>query len=155
MTVMTIAAAALLILQAPPAKPAPQKPLPKPAAAAAKIAATDLPVTISYKGKGTVDASHKLIVWLFADPNITAGSRPIAHQIATKNGETLTFKDVTTSPVYLFAVYDTTGSYDGVSGPPPAGVPAAPYRKAATGPALAVKPGAPVKFTLTDSEHWK
>jgi hypothetical protein len=155
MYAMTIAAAALLVLQPAAAKPAPQKPQPKPAAAAAKTAPTDLPVTISYKGKGAVDVNHKLIVWLFAEPNITAGSRPITHQIATKNNETLTFKDVTTSPVYLFAVYDTTGTYDAVSGPPPAGVPAAPYRKAATGPALAVKPGAPIKFTLTDAERWK
>ena len=152
MNAMTIAAAALLMLQPAAAQPASQKP--KPAAAAAKTAPTDLPVTISYKGKGAVDASHKLIVWLFADPNITSASRPITHQIATKNNETLVFKDVA-APVYVFAVYDETGSYDGVSGPPPPGIPAAPYRTAAKGPATPVKGGTPIKFTLTDAERWK
>jgi hypothetical protein len=155
MNAISIAAAALLMLQSTAApKPAARQPAaPKPAASAAKTAPTDLPVTVTYKGKGTVDATHKVIVWLFADPDITSASRPITQQLATKNNETLTFKNVT-SPVYLFAVYDTTGSYDGVSGPPPAGVPSGPYRTAAKGAPAAVKPGAPIKFTFDDSEPW-
>jgi hypothetical protein len=152
MIATTIAAAALLILPPAASQPTPQKPKP---AAAARTAPTDLPVTISYRGKGTVDAGKKLIVWLFADANITSASRPITHLIATRNNETLVFKDVTTSPVYLFAVYDETGGYDGVSGPPPPGVPSAPYRKAGKGPAVAVKAGAPIRFTFDDSERWK
>lgn len=153
MNAIAIAAAALLMLPPAAGQPAAQKAQPKPAAA--KTAATDLPVTVSYKGKGTVDAKNKVIVWLFASPDITSASRPITHQIATKNNQTVVFKDVTTSPVYLFAVYDETGAYDGVSGPPPPGVPAAPYRKAAKGAAVPVKAGAPVTFTFDDSERWK
>lgn len=160
MNAITIAAASLLLLQstapqkpaAPPAKPtaAPQKA----AGPAPKIGATDLPVTVSYKGKGAVDATHKIVVWLFSDPNITSNSRPITHQIVSKNNEMITFKDVTTSPVYLFAVYDEKGNYDGVSGPPPAGIPSSPYRKVAKGPAAPVKPGAPIRFVFDDSERW-
>src|SRR6188508_636090 len=136
MNAIAIAAAGLLMLQSTAApKPAAQKPAARPAAAATKTAPDELPVTVTYKGKGAVDASHKIIVWLFADPNITSNSRPLspAPLTATKNSETLVFKNVTTSPVYVFAVYDKTGSYDGVSGPPPAGVPSGPYRTAAKG----------------------
>src|SRR3954466_272511 len=150
MHAIPIAAAALLLLQSTAApKPASSKPpAARPAAAAAKTAAktaaTDLPVTVTYKGKGTVDATHKVIVWLFTDPNVTSASRPIDHQIATRNNDTVTFKDVT-APVYVFAIYDTTGSYDGGGGPPPAGVPSAAYGTAAAGAPAAVKPGAPIK----------
>ena len=81
MTVIPMAAAALLMFQTATApKPAaPKAPATKSAAAApaAKPAATDLGVTVTYKGKGAVDAAHKIIVFAFADSNITSGSRPI------------------------------------------------------------------------------
>lgn len=162
MTVVQIAAASLLLFQsaAPAAKsPAAQQPAaPKAAAgkaATAAPAATDVGVTVTYKGKGPVDATHKIILFAFADPNITSGSRPVgAPQFASKNGETLTFKNVT-SPIYVFAVYDEKGTYDGVSGPPPAGVPSTTYRKTPKGAPTAVAPGtAVVKFTFDDSERW-
>jgi len=154
---ISIAAAALLVLQSTTAaRPAAQKPAAaKPATTAASAARTDLPVTVTYKGKGTVDGAHKLFVWLFDNPDITSNSRPVSSLSTTKNGETLMFKNVTASPVYVFAVYDTTGNYDGVSGPPPAGVPSAPYRASAKGAPAAVTPGAPIKFSFDDSEPWK
>ena len=136
------AALALLIVQ-----PAPKKAAPAPAAPG------DLPVTVTYKGKGTIDQTHKVIVWAFADSNITSASRPLDHAYVTKNGDTVTFKGLS-APVYLFAVYDQTGAYDGVSGPPPAGLPSATYRQTPKGPPTAVKAGTPVKFTFDDSEHW-
>jgi hypothetical protein len=152
MTLLQLAAASLLLFQPAPAAttgaPAPGKP----AAAAAKSA--DVPVTVTYRGKGTVDAAHKIIVWVFADPNITSASRPVAHQIVTRNNETVTFRDLGPSPVYLFAVYDESGQYDGVSGPPPAGLPACTYRKTPKGAPAAVTPGLLVKFTFDDSERW-
>lgn len=152
MNSIAITAAALLMLQSSAAP----KPAGKPAAAAAKTAADELPVTVSYKGKGTVDATHKIIVWLFADANITSNSRPISATplTATKNNETVVFKNVTASPVYVFAVYDKTGGYDGVGAPPPAGVPSGAYRAAAKGAPAAVKPGTPIKLTFDDSEPW-
>jgi len=141
MTVLPLVAATLLVAQAAAKSPAPA------------VAATDLPVTVSYTGKGTIDANHKLIVWTFTDGNITSASRPTDTKILTKNNETVTFKDVK-GPIYLFAVFDDKGGYDGVSGPPPAGIPATTYKKVAKGPATAVKPGAAVKFVFNDTERW-
>jgi hypothetical protein len=155
MNVISIAAAALLMVQAAPAqKPAAPKGA-APKAAAAAPAATEVAVTVTYKGKGPVDAGHKIILFAFSDPNITSGSRPIGPaQFASKNGETLTFKNVP-SLIYVFAVYDEKGTYDGVSGPPPPGLPATIYRKAPKGAPTAVAPGSPiVKFTFDDSERW-
>ena len=156
MNVMPMAAAALLMFQAAgtaPKQAAPKAAAPKPAAAAAKT--TDVSATVSYTGKGAVDAAHRIIVFAFAESNITSGSRPIGPaEFVTKNGETVTFKNVT-SPVYVFAVYDEKGNYDGVSGPPPAGVPVATYRKTPKGAPTAVAPGSPaVKFMFTDAERW-
>jgi len=62
-------AATVLALQAAKAAP--------PAAAA--VAATDVAVAISYTGKGTVDANHKVLAWLFADPNVTSNSPDSFH----------------------------------------------------------------------------
>lgn len=164
MTIVQIAAASLLLFQtgAPAAKnpsATPQKPAaPKAAAtkpATAAPAATDVAVTVTYKGKGAVDAGHKIILFAFTDSNITSGSRPIGPaQFASKNGETVTFKNVA-SPIYLFAVYDEKGTYDGVSGPPPAGIPSTTYRKTPKGAPTAVAAGSPVvKFAFDDSERW-
>ena len=152
MTMVCVAATALLLMQ--PAKPAATKPAPaKPAAT--KPAATDIAVTLTYKGKGTVDANHQLIAWLFSDPNITSGSRPVATLSTTKNGETLVFKEVGSAPLYVFAAFDSKGGYDGRSGPPPPGIPTGLYAKVAKGPATAVKAGEPaVKLPFDDSQTW-
>ena len=97
-----------------------------------------------------------MIAWLFADPNISSGSRPIATLSTTKNGDTLVFKEVGNTPVYVFAAFDAKGGYDGRSGPPPAGIPTGLYAKAAKGPATAVKAGEPtIKLTFDDSHPWK
>src|SRR6188508_3707728 len=105
MNVIPMAAAALLMFQAAGAAPkqaAPKAAAPKAAAAAPKT--TDVSASVTYSGKGVVDAAHRIIVFVFADANITSGSRPLQPaQYATRNGETITFKDVT-SPVYVFAV---------------------------------------------------
>ena len=150
MMIITIAATAVLLLQ-----PAAQKAPPSPKPAAAKPAATDLAVTVNYKGKGTVDASHKVIVWLFSESDLTSASRPLATQFVTKNGETVVFKNAPATPVYIFAVYDDKGGYDGISGPPPHGLPASLYRKGPKTPPVAVKAGGPaIRFTFDDSERW-
>jgi hypothetical protein len=151
MSIVQIAAASLLLFQT--AAPAAKKPA-APAQTAAAAKSTDVPVTVSYKGKGTVDATHKIIVWVFADPNITSASRPVTHQIVTKNNDVITFKDLGTAPAYLFAVYDGTGGYDGVSGPPPHGLPSGFYRKTPKGAPTPVTPGTPARLTFDDSERW-
>jgi len=140
-------AATVLALQAAKAAP--------PAAAA--VAATDVAVAISYTGKGTVDANHKVLTWLFADPNVTANSRPVgAAQSLDKKTGTITFKNAPSTPVYVFTCYDEKGGYDGVSGPPPPGIPCTIYKKTAAGAATPVKAGGPVvKFAFGDSDRWK
>ncbi len=152
MTVFPLAAAALLLFQTAPApkKPAPAAPK---AATAAPQKSTDVAVTVTYKGKGVVDAGHKIIVFAFSDGNVTSGSRPSGTEFAGKNGETVTFKGVT-APIYVFVAYDEKGNYDGLSGPPPAGIPVATYSKTPKGPPTAVAPGTPVKFTFDDSQRW-
>ena len=148
MMMIEIAATALLLLQ-PAAQKAP------PAPVTAKPAATDLAVTVTYKGKGTVDAGHKVIVWLFSEADLTSASRPLATQFITKNGETVVFKNAPATPVYVFALYDDKGGYDGISGPPPHGLPASLYRKGPKTPPVAVKAGGPaIRLTFDDSERW-
>jgi len=145
MNVWTAAVVTALLMLA---QPAPKKAAPAPAPAPGS-----LPVTVTYKGKGTIDQAHKVIVWAFADSNITSASRPIDHRYLMKSGETVTFTGLS-GPVYLFAVYDEKGGYDGVDAPPPAGIPSATYRQAPKGPPTAVTPGTAVKFTFDDSERW-
>jgi hypothetical protein len=128
--------------QKPPAPP-------PPAAAAAK----NVSVTVTYTGKGTVDAKHGILVFLFTDPNIGAGSQPLGPpQIIQKNGGTVTFKDVSATPVYIAAVYNEKGTYDG-NAPPPFGTPIGIYAKAPKQPALPVTPGpkTTVKMSFSDA----
>jgi hypothetical protein len=155
MNVLSIVAVTLSLLHTAATKPAAQKPpAPKPATTAEKTSPTDLPVTVTYQGKGTVDATHRIIAWAFTDPDITSASRPVGTEFTSKNGDTLTFKNLS-SPVYVFVAFDETGRYDGVSGPPPHGLPCATFRKAPKTPPVALTPGAaPVKFTFDDSERW-
>ena len=140
-------AAAVLALQAAKTTP--------PASTA--VAATDVAVAISYSGKGTVDANHKVLAWLFTDPNVTASSRPVGPaQTLDKKAGTITFKSAPSTPVYIFACYDEKGGYDGVSGPPPPGIPCTIYKKTANGAATAVKAGGPVvKIAFGDTDRWK
>jgi hypothetical protein len=124
--------------------------------AAAPAAAGDIAVVVNYTGKGTVDAAHELLVFMFNTPNISANAEPIGMQVATKNGETVIFKGVSTNPVYFVAVYDETGGYHGRSGPPTAGLPYTIYAKDAKSPATAVAPGgkAPIKISFSDARRW-
>ena len=138
-------AATVLALQAAKAAPPPA------------VAATNVAVAVSYTGKGTVDANHKVLVWLFADPNVSSASRPVGPaQALDKKSGTVTFKDAPATPVYVFTCYDEKGGYDGLSGPPPPGIPCTIYRKAAAGPPAPVKAGGPViKFAFGDADRWK
>jgi hypothetical protein len=131
-----------------------QKPPPPPPPAAA---VKNVTVTVTYTGKGPVDAGHGILVFLFSDPNIGAQAKPLSGpQIVQKNGGSVTFKDVTTNPVYIAAVYNEKGSYDGVTGPPPPGTPWAVYKKDAKSPAIAVTPGpkTTVKMSFSDATRF-
>jgi hypothetical protein len=117
----------------------------------------DVTVTVTYKGKGVVDATHEILVFLFTDPKIDASSRPLSVRAVKQNGGVATFINVQVNPVYVVAVYDEKDNYDGTSGPPPAGTPISTY----TGPtgkgvAAAVVPGpkGAIKMTFDDAKRW-
>jgi hypothetical protein len=117
--------------------------------------AGDVSVTVTYTGKGKVDDTHEILVFLFDHPTPSAGSMPLGVQVTTKSGGTVTFKDVAPDAVYITLVYDEAANYDGQSGPPPAGAPIGSYMK--DGKAIPVKPGpgAKVKVSFDDSVRWK
>ena len=87
-----------------------------------KAAPRTLKLKLNYKGTGTVDAKHHIIVFLFDSPDfVQGGVMPMASGNGEAKDAVVTFSDLSTSPVYAVAVYDPTGEYDGMSGPPPSG----------------------------------
>jgi hypothetical protein len=143
---------------AAPPKPTPQsKPAPAAASKPAPAPATnDVSVTVTYTGKGAVDAKHGILVFLFAEPP-GPGAQPITGpQTAIKNGATVTFKNVTTSPVYVAAVYNQNADYNGLGGPPPAGTPMGIVQKDAKSPPTPVTPGpkTAVKLSFSDATRF-
>lgn len=79
-------------------------------------------VTVTYKGKGTVDTSHKIWVWLFDTPNIGPGAMPIDQVALDKNGADAVFENVAGDKVYVAVAFDEKGVMAG-DGPPPTGTP--------------------------------
>ena len=96
------------------------------ASAGARVAAGTVKVTINYKGKGTVDDSHRVWVWLFATPDIGPGAMPIAELSVDKNGAIATFDGIAEERVWIAAAYDEKASMSG-SAPPPPGTPVGLY----------------------------
>lgn len=137
---------AITLVAGPMVGRAQQKPAaPKPAAA------SDVSVTVSYTGKAKVDDTHEIWVFLFPNPDISAGSQPLAVQPVKKSGGTTTFKNVTQDPVYVAVAFDEKGDYDGTAGPPPPGTPIALHGK--DGVMIAVKPGPAGKVKLSFSDE--
>lgn len=116
------------------------------AAAHARVAAGTVKVTLTYKGKGTVDGSHKVWVWLFATPDIGPGSMPIAQLSIDKNGEVAVFEGVVEERVYVAAAFDQQGVMTG-DGPPPQGSPIG-ILMGTEGAPRGVAPGEAVPITL-------
>ena len=118
---------------------------------AAPIVVTDavagtVKVTVTYKGKGNVDASHKLWVWLFDSPNIGAGSMPIGQVSLDKNGADAVFDNIAGDTVYVAAAFDESGSMMG-DAPPPTGSPIG-ILSGANGAPAGVTPGAKTTAVL-------
>jgi hypothetical protein len=95
-----------------------------------------LKVGVQYKGPGTVDEKHRIFVWLFGTPMITAESIPIGSAVIDKNEGSFKFTGLP-KEVYIAAAYDEQGAYDGLSGAPPSGTPVT-VHGAATNDGLAV-----------------
>ena len=114
--------------------------------------ADSVTVTAKYAGKGPVDASHRIWVWLFETPDINAGSMPVGEMSIEKNGGTATFTHVTSKEVYVAVAYDEKGGFMGQA-PPPSGSPMAIYgfglKAAAEDQPVAVVPGPKGKAIVT------
>ncbi len=109
-------------------------------------------VTVKYTGKGDVDKTHNLWIWLFDTPDIGPGSFPIGELSLDRNGGAVTFNDVSAEKVWIAVAYDINGTMTG-NGPPASGSPIAIHMEAG-GPAP-VSPGdkAEVTITFDDSQR--
>jgi hypothetical protein len=83
------------------------------------VAAGTVAVKVKYKGKGTVDGSHRVWIWLFGTPDIGPNSMPIAELSVTKNGEVAIFEGVAADKVWIAAAFDEKGEMFGQAPPPP------------------------------------
>ena len=121
------------------------------AAPAVTVVAGAVKITVTYKGKGTVDTSHKLWVWLFDTPNIGAGSMPIDQIALDKNGTEAVFENVAGDKVYVAVAFDEKGAMMG-DGPPPTGSPIG-ILMGPDGTPNGITPGgkAPVALTFDDT----
>jgi hypothetical protein len=109
-----------------------------------------LKVKLNYSGAGTVDEKHKIFVFLFDSPDFVQrqDAMPIANGTGSAKDGTLTFSDLATSPVYLVAIYDPSGNYDGMSRPP-SGASLAIYSKTAGAPeAIVIEAGKPTQIDV-------
>ena len=110
------------------------------------IEAGDVKITVHYTGKGKVDASHKIWVWLFDSPNIGAGSMPIEQLSVDKNDTEVLFGGVVAGEVWIAVAFDEQGAMQG-DAPPPTGTPIGILMK--DGKPLSVSPGEKGIATLT------
>jgi hypothetical protein len=122
------------------------------AVALAKAAGT-VKVTLNYKGKGTVDGSHRIWVWLFATPDIGPNAMPIAELTVDKNGGVATFEGISGERVWIAAAFDEQGVMGG-NAPPPTGTPVGVFI-GADGVPKGVVPGDPATTVLTFDDSFR
>lgn len=113
-------------------------------------------VKLNYTGSGTVDEKHKIFIALWNSPDFMTGGAgmPIGTGSATSKNGTVTLTNVTASPVYVSAAYDSSGNSDGQSGPPPSGTSLGIYSKTPGKPEpidLSGDKTAEVELTFDDS----
>jgi hypothetical protein len=110
-------------------------------------------VTVTYTGKGPVDATHEIWVFLF-DSTPARGVTPLMTQTLRKSGDTAVFKGVTHDPAYVAVAYDHAGDYDGTAGPPPVGTPIAYYSTDGKNAApLKTAGGAKIKISFNETRR--
>jgi hypothetical protein len=74
------------------------------------IQSLSLEVAVTYAGSdGEVSSDNPIVVVVFDTASMMQAS-PIAQAIITENGGTASFSNLTASPVYVAAIYDTHGS---------------------------------------------
>jgi hypothetical protein len=116
-----------------------------------------LKVKLNYTGSGTVDEKHRIFLFIFDTPEFIKGDNamPIAFGSGTAKDATVTVSDLATSPVYLIAIYDPTGAYDGMS-KPPSGVSLGIYWKTPGEPGpIAIEAGKTTQIDLAFDDNVK
>lgn len=103
-------------------------------------------VTVKYTGKGPVDATHKLWIWIFDTPEIGPGAMPVGELSLDTNGGVATFPAVAADQVWVAVAYDEKGGFVGMA-PPPSGAPVA-LLMGSAGP-MPVTPGPKGVATVT------
>jgi hypothetical protein len=116
-----------------------------------------LRVKVHYKGSGTVDEKHKILVFLFDSPEFGRSNvMPFAVMSTGSKDGTVTFNDVAKSPAYVATVYEPSGSYGERQGPPPRGSSMGMYSKTPGQPApVKVEAGKTVDVELTFDDSVK
>ena len=120
------------------------------ASAGARVTAGTVKVTVNYKGKGTVDSTHRVWVWLFTSPDIGPGSMPIAEVSIDANGTLATFDGIDAERVWIAAAFDESGTMSG-SAPPPSGSPVGLFVGTDGAPKSVVPGESAVVMTFDDS----
>ncbi len=123
------------------------------AAAAFPQGGRTIRVDVNYTGSGTVDAKHKIYVFLWDTPDIMS-SMPIGVQnLETKNGAA-TFINAP-SPAYITTVYDAGGTWD-VQSAPPSGSPLGLYgANPPTPDPIKTEPGKTSNIKLSFDDSYK
>jgi hypothetical protein len=106
-----------------------------------------LAVTVEYKGAGTVDKEHRLWIFVFDTPNISAEAMPVTTGTLAENGAAYTFVGLP-KEVYLAVAFDEQGGYD-MSGPPPLGTPITIHGMESGGATPVASGGDDAKVTVT------
>lgn len=116
-----------------------------------------LRVKVHYKGSGTVDEKHKIVVFLFDSPDFGRSNIMAFAVMSTSSKDgTVTFNDVAKSPAYVGTVYEPSGSYAERQGPPPPGSSLGMYSKTPGQPApVKVEAGKTVDVELTFDDSVK
>jgi len=112
---------------------------------------------MDYTAAGTVDAKHKIFVFVFDSPNFLQGAAmPIGvGSTAAKDG-TATVSNISVSPVYISVCFDAKGGYDGMSGPPPSGSPLGVYWKTPGTPEpVKIEAGKTAEITISFDDSYK
>ena len=71
-----------------------------------------LKVTVNYTGNDEVSATNAVFVSVWTSPPVGDATGLLSGEVVRENGATVTFENLTASPVYLVAFYDTQG--DGI-----------------------------------------
>ena len=113
-----------------------------------------LNVTMNYTGSGEVTATNAVYLSVWDTPNMAGGTIPIGQQVVTENGDVVAFENLTASTVYVAALYDDKGGWDGAS-VPPSGMPAGAYSTDPTGAPSAIEVGdgqtVDLEFSFSDA----